>query len=121
MEERMRALEDALAIAQAQESSLPHELLLTPFKLDDDDKTEDRSSPPNDQSDLDDIANVLGTLHINEKDKVVRFFGPTGGVEVTVFHSAESTCLKLTRFSESAYRKFQTAFDFFSLLTQPLG
>ena len=38
MEERIRALEDALAIAQAQESDKPHTLLSTPWKVDDDEE-----------------------------------------------------------------------------------
>ncbi len=37
MEERMRLLEDALAISQAQESDQPHPLLAESFKIDVDD------------------------------------------------------------------------------------
>ncbi|CAL1709670.1 unnamed protein product [Somion occarium] len=80
MEERIRALEDALAIAQAQESDTPHVLLSTPWKPDDEDVTLQEPQDfevPN----LENLADALGTLHIDEKEKTMQFFGPTGGTE----------------------------------------
>ena len=80
MEERIRALEDALAIAQAQESDKPHTLLSTPWKVDDDEE-EQPHDPTN--PGLEDLVDTLGTLHIDEKGKTVQFFGPSGGTEVS--------------------------------------
>ncbi|KAK7683831.1 hypothetical protein QCA50_013207 [Cerrena zonata] len=80
MEERIRALEDALAIAQAQESDKPHLLLSTPWK---DDEDEDDTIEPHEPTvpGLEDLMGTLGTLHIDEKGKTVQFFGPSGGTE----------------------------------------
>lgn len=86
MEERIRALEDALAIAQAQESDKPHLLLSTPWK---DDEDEDDTIEPHEPTvpGLEDLMGTLGTLHIDEKGKTVQFFGPSGGTEVSTFRS----------------------------------
>lgn len=86
MEERIRALEDALAIAQAQDSDKPHTLLSTPWKVDDD---EEEPSAPHEPTEpgLEDLVGTLGTLHIDEKAKTVQFFGPSGGTEVSTFRN----------------------------------
>lgn len=81
MEDRVRLLEDALAIAQAQESDQPHPLLVEPFKLDADDTAPMQVASPG--PNVEDLVGTLGTLHINEKEKTMRFFGPTGGAEVS--------------------------------------
>ena len=79
----MRALEDALAIAQACESNQPHPLLATPWKIEDEEP--EPEAEPEDVKPIIDHEQLLesfGTLHINEKEKTVRFFGPAGGAEV---------------------------------------
>lgn len=83
----MRALEDALAIAQANEGDEPHPLLREPLKFeyespplepdDEDENTEGSEATP-----LEALADSFGTLHIDQKEKTLRFYGPTGGVEV---------------------------------------
>ncbi|KAI0795508.1 hypothetical protein C8Q75DRAFT_454329 [Abortiporus biennis] len=80
MEERMRALEDAVAIAQAEQSSQPHPLLVKPFTFDDEPSPEPQSvgSPP---LTVEGLSTAFGTLHVNEKGKVVKFFGSSGGAE----------------------------------------
>ncbi|TFK75639.1 hypothetical protein BDN72DRAFT_757359 [Pluteus cervinus] len=84
LEGRMRSLEDALAIVQANTSDRPHPLLVTPLEEVDDeprfkpiqeDRFEDRSDSPAD------LVDGLGTLIMDERGSS-RFFGPTGGSEV---------------------------------------
>ena len=81
----MGTLEDALAIAQsAQDSSQPHPLLWgkshhgTEFEGETPEGQTDQSGP-------DDITTAFGTLHIDEKQKTMRFFGPSGGSEVSLY------------------------------------
>lgn len=84
MEERMRALEDALAIAQAAETTQRHPLLLTPWRADDDegDQYEDKLHVEEikHEDPVDDgLAHSFGTLHVNENQRTMQFFGPSGG------------------------------------------
>ncbi|KAI0795509.1 hypothetical protein C8Q75DRAFT_454538 [Abortiporus biennis] len=81
MEERMRALEDALAIAQTQHSDHPHELLATPFKLDDDEETTESQEAPSPAPRVEDVISAFGTLHIDQREKTVSYFGTSGGAE----------------------------------------
>lgn len=78
----MRALEDALAIAQANDSSLPHPLLTTSSILG------ELEAPDSDKEGevdkVDRIAESFGTLHINEQERTEQFFGPSGGSEVSL-------------------------------------
>lgn len=87
--DRMRALEDALAIAQATESSEPHPLLAQPWRFDDDDTGHNKSgtedSTDEGETAYDILLNSFGRLHINEQERSVRFFGPAGGAEVRLF------------------------------------
>ena len=76
----MRALEDALAIAQAGESASPHPLLTAGFVFDDENMRDSEQRPSNDK--VESIAEAFGTLHIDEKERTQRFFGPSGGSEV---------------------------------------
>ena len=80
MEERMRLLEDALAIAQSQESDQPHPLLAEAFKLEAEDlpPVQDTLS----SGTTEDFADAMGTLRIDEKDRSILFFGLSGGAEV---------------------------------------
>lgn len=76
----MRALEDALAIAQAAESTQPHPLLMIEPEPDieiDINVTED-----DEVAAADSLAGTFGTLHIDEKERTERFFGASGGSEV---------------------------------------
>ncbi|KAI0080409.1 hypothetical protein K474DRAFT_1704716 [Panus rudis PR-1116 ss-1] len=90
MEERMRALEDALVIAQAQESDEPHPLLATPWKLDEDESAKD-SGEADMEGKVEDMADILGALHIDGKERSNKFFGPTGGVESLLFDKKAPT------------------------------
>ncbi|KAJ3551352.1 hypothetical protein NM688_g4752 [Phlebia brevispora] len=82
MEERMRNLEDALAIAQAAETNERHPLLAVPWRIDDD-EDERQPSEQDDKESLDSHALVesFGTLHVDERHRTVRFFGPAGEAE----------------------------------------
>lgn len=85
MGERIRQLEDALAILQAKYSNEPHPLLrddnlmisaTTPEQEDDSPVPElSPANPP-------DVIEAFGTLSMHDHG-VSRFFGPTGGTEVS--------------------------------------
>ena len=77
MESRMRVLEDALQVAQMQESQEQHPLLKTPFVVEDDEPIDEEVPDPEGE-----LLDVMGSLHINEKDGSVQYHGPTGGAEV---------------------------------------
>ena len=85
----MHALEDALAIAQASESDEPHPLLQQPFKIEDDiglefeEDEEDEDETTAQEPSLQALAESFGTLHIDQREKTIRFYGPSGGVEVS--------------------------------------
>ncbi|GJE86313.1 fungal specific transcription factor domain-containing protein [Phanerochaete sordida] len=87
LQERMRALEDALAIAQTSEDDEPHPLLRQPFRFGDEGESpveddEDEQGEGEDQSPpVEALADSFGTLHIDQREKTLRFYGPTGGVE----------------------------------------
>lgn len=83
MGERIRQLEDALAILQAKGTNEPHPLLSddaqnksTPER--------DEDGPPVDSKDIkspQDVIEAFGTLSVYDHG-VSRFFGPSGGPEV---------------------------------------
>ena len=84
MEARMRSLEDALAIIQISESDQPHPLLSSREELEDDegpmlqaliDEQSISSSPV--------LPQASGTLWTDERGSS-RFFGPSGGAEVSI-------------------------------------
>ena len=82
MKERIRQLEDALAILQARGSNEPHpllrdDLLSANTEHEEDDMTDTESTPARPP----DIIDAFGTLSVSEHG-VSRFFGPTGGAEV---------------------------------------
>lgn len=81
----MRALEDALAIAQAAETSELHPLLATSWRMDEEEVEHGREDEKEkDSTHADDLlADTFGTLHVDEKHRTVRFFGPAGGAEVS--------------------------------------
>lgn len=82
MAERMRALEDALAIAQAAESSQPHSLLAV--EPEDVEIDVSMTFDEGETSSAESITESFGTLHIDEKERTVRYFGTSGGSEVCV-------------------------------------
>lgn len=86
LEERMHALEDALAIVQATESKNPHPLLSQPFSLDEDDDDLLEEEEEEDTKTIigtSGLADAFGALHMeNNNGASQRFFGPSGGSEV---------------------------------------
>lgn len=83
MKERIRQLEDALAILHAKSSNEPHpllrdDLLSANTEHDDEDMVETEPTPVKPPPD---IIDAFGTLSVSEHG-VSRFFGPTGGAEV---------------------------------------
>ena len=83
MKERIRQLEDALAILQAKSSNDPHPLLrdelLSANTEHDEEEMPDAAEPI--PVNPPDIIDAFGTLSVSEHG-VSRFFGPTGGAEV---------------------------------------
>jgi hypothetical protein len=85
----MHSLEDALAVAQASEGDLPHSLLRQPLKFEDDDDLDLEEEEEDADEDNALVASVqtledsFGTLHIDQRKKTLRFYGPSGGVEVS--------------------------------------
>ncbi|THH31848.1 hypothetical protein EUX98_g2353 [Antrodiella citrinella] len=96
MEARMRLLEDALEVAQMQDSPEPHPLLRTPFLLDDEELDDGEVAKPEDE-----LVEVMGSLHINEKDGSVQFYGPTGGGESLLRHEGNQKRLKSVAVQDS--------------------
>lgn len=85
----MRVLEDALQLAQMQQSDEQHPLLRTPFKMDDDEpETQEATNTPVE----DELVDAMGSLHINERDKSVQFYGPGGGAEVRAYSLTITEC-----------------------------
>jgi len=90
--ERVRQLEDALAALQAKHSSEPHPLLredllsVNAGQDDDDAGRADEAGP----SHPPEIMDAFGTLSISDHG-VARFFGPTGGPEVSVLSLVDHT------------------------------
>lgn len=81
MNERIRQLEDALAILQARCSDETHPLLRDdplPSKTDPEDEEDGEDVEPAHRAD---IIDTFGTLSVSDHG-VSRFFGPTGGSEV---------------------------------------
>lgn len=100
MKERIRQLEDALAILQAKNSNEPHpllrdDLLSTNTEHEEEDITETEPMPVNPP----DIIDAFGTLSVSEHG-VSRFFGPTGGAEVRCKLKTPS-CFSLTAVARS--------------------
>lgn len=79
LEERMHALEDALAIVQTNESKHPHPLLAQSFLLDDDDDLLEEEDTKNFFT-TSGLTDAFGALHVENTSQ--RFFGPSGGSEV---------------------------------------
>ncbi|TFY79682.1 hypothetical protein EWM64_g4331 [Hericium alpestre] len=80
MSDRIRQLEDALAVLQSSHSKEQHPLLRECFVVDD--KTDGDTATETEDGDTpaDQVVNAFGTMSISEHG-VSRFFGPTGGSE----------------------------------------
>lgn len=87
MKERIRELEDALAILQAKNSNESHPLLRDDLVRVDAEPEEEVASEPM-QGTSSDIMDAFGTLSMSDYG-VSRFFGPTGGSEV---RTSQMTC-----------------------------
>jgi hypothetical protein len=88
LEERMRSLEDALAILQGNTSTQPHPLLATIWSNEEADSGSSIDTPPtmaefNPHAGL---IDALGSLHLDgdPQSGTARFFGPSGGSEVRI-------------------------------------
>ncbi|KZP29231.1 hypothetical protein FIBSPDRAFT_727667 [Athelia psychrophila] len=108
MEERMHALEDALAIVQAQSPEADaHPLLKVPFSPDEDEDGAKRASYEGDDADgVGGLANAFGSLHMDSDHGASRFFGPSGGSEVREIAESEPSrqppsCLRLPNIDPS--------------------
>ncbi|KAI0826144.1 hypothetical protein BC629DRAFT_1690247 [Irpex lacteus] len=88
MAERMRALEDALAIAQAAESSQPHSLLAV--EPEDVEIDVSMTFDEGETSSAESITESFGTLHIDEKERTVRYFGTSGGSESLLINNSSA-------------------------------
>ncbi|KAG1767818.1 fungal-specific transcription factor domain-containing protein [Suillus occidentalis] len=81
LEERMRSLEDALAILQGNTSTQPHPLLTTIWS----NEEADSDTPPAmaEFNTHDGLIDALGSLHLDgdPQSGTARFFGPSGGSE----------------------------------------
>jgi hypothetical protein len=80
MGDRIRELEDALAVLQASHSPEPHPLLCEGSILVDTDKPEEQPQESEDEGAAD-VTKSLGTLTISEHG-LSRFFGFTGGSDL---------------------------------------
>ncbi|KAH7928331.1 hypothetical protein BV22DRAFT_1005131 [Leucogyrophana mollusca] len=83
MEERMRSLEDALAIVQTNVSTQSHPLLAKEFSMDEDEDEVEEEPQTTNEFHKYGLIDALGSLHLegDEQSGVVRFFGPSGGSE----------------------------------------
>lgn len=90
MSDRMRQLEDALAVLQASTSREQHPLLCDGHLYTDSDKLEPPLAADTDveaEEPTEAVVNAFGTMAIMEHG-VSRFFGPTGGSEGLLLVSA---------------------------------
>ena len=92
MGERIRQLEDALAILQAKSSNEPHPLLSGKEANVSFDPHEEAITPEQVPTSSGDTIDAFGTLSITDYG-TSRFFGPTGGPEVS--HTCD--CLAILR------------------------
>ena len=91
MGERIRQLEDALAILQAKCTTEPHPLLRDDVASNQTPERDDDGPSPDtkDQKSAQDVLEAFGTLSVYDHG-VSRFFGPSGGTEVRIFFTLRS-------------------------------
>ncbi|TBU24177.1 hypothetical protein BD311DRAFT_672335 [Dichomitus squalens] len=87
MSERIHQLEDALAILQAKSSNEPHPLLSDGLSKNKNiDSDDDMLAPEQPTAASGDVVSAFGMLSMSDHG-VSRFFGPTGGTEVSCLQS----------------------------------
>ncbi|KAH9053248.1 hypothetical protein EDB87DRAFT_1581148 [Lactarius vividus] len=89
MGDRIRELEDALAVLQGSYSSEPHPLLCEGSLLVDTDKPDERPQESEGEG-IDEVTKSLGTLTVSDHG-VSRFFGSTGGSDILLLENTDST------------------------------
>ncbi len=80
MGDRIRELEDALAVLQASHSQEPHPLLCESAIVVDNEKPEEQPQESEDEG-TDEVTKSLGTLSVSDQG-LSRFFGFTGGSDL---------------------------------------
>ncbi|KAH9027076.1 fungal-specific transcription factor domain-containing protein [Lactarius pseudohatsudake] len=85
MGDRIRELEDALAVLQGSRSSEPHPLLCEGSLLVDTDKLEEQPQESEDEG-ADEVTKSLGTLTVSDHG-LSRFFGSTGGSDLLLLEN----------------------------------
>jgi len=80
MSDRIRQLEDALAVLQASHSNDQHPMLTGDLLVIDQDKLDELPQDGEDGETHNDVVYAFGTMSISDHG-VSRFFGPTGGSE----------------------------------------
>ncbi|KAH8997102.1 fungal-specific transcription factor domain-containing protein [Lactarius hatsudake] len=88
MGDRIRELEDALAVLQMSRSSEPHPLLCGGSLLVDTDKPDEQPQESEDEG-LDEITKSFGTLTVSDRG-LSRFFGSTGGSDLLLLENDDS-------------------------------
>lgn len=105
MGDRIRELEDGLAVLQASHSSEPHPLLCEGSILVDTDKPEEQP-PESEEEGADEVTKSLGTLTVSEQG-ISRFFGITGGSDLLLvrqtFHNSPFKIFFLPELSAEQY------------------
>ncbi|KAL6309381.1 fungal-specific transcription factor domain-containing protein [Sparassis latifolia] len=91
MNERIRQLEDALAIAHAKYSNEPHPLLTGDKATASAEQEEDLPISQNVPTNIRDAIDAFGTLSVSDHG-VSRFFGPTGGAEYLLTVDSDPAC-----------------------------
>ncbi|KAH9006146.1 hypothetical protein EDB86DRAFT_2756400, partial [Lactarius hatsudake] len=118
MGDRIRELEDALAVLQGSRSSEPHPLLCGGSLLVDTDKPDEQPQKSEDEG-VDEITKSLGTLTVSDHG-LSRFFGSTGGSDLLLLENddlagspSQTTESNSSRLSLPLYlRRFSHSFPF---------
>ncbi|TFY57428.1 hypothetical protein EVG20_g8554 [Dentipellis fragilis] len=90
MSDRIRQLEDALAVLQSTHSQEQHPLLRESMTVHDLDKTDEPALEPEEGEGPAEVVKAFGTMSISEHG-VSRFFGPTGGSEGLLLYDGEDS------------------------------
>lgn len=100
MSDRIRQLEDALALLQASVSKEPHPLLCEDAIIVDNEKPDDRP-PEGEDEGTGEVSRALGTLSFSDHG-LSRFFGSTGGSDLLLVSRPLDHCL--FQFAECDFR-----------------
>jgi hypothetical protein len=95
MGDRIRQLEDALAVLQASHSAEPHPLLCEDSIITDSEKL-DEQPQESDEERVGQVSKTLGTLSVSEQG-FARFFGSSGGSDLLLvcLPNPDIFCVKL--------------------------